>query len=448
MENQQNAAPQPNEKSFMNTNKTVIKGVLIILLSFFLLLAVPFILSLTQERSKNKADVIKEISSKWGSEQMLYGPFVQINYKKQVLDEKNRLIWTLENKLIFPEDLHISGELKSTLKKRNIYQAVLYQADLEISANFEAFNSMLENLKIDPEVVLSTKMIFGVQDDKGLTESLIVKNANQSYELRYDKSISITNTSDYNYRTINFMSFEFDPKSFALSQVAFPIRLKGAEELYFSPTAKNTKVELKSDWKDLKYDGNYLPEQKDSTANNAIATANWNIYQSSPLRGKYWEGDNDFGSYKFGVEFLQMNDNYAKVDRSVKYAILFISLTFITFFFAENRNQLKIHLVHYALVGIALCINFVLLLSISEYLGFNWAYLISATATILLIASFIQGLTKQKQITLTVLIVLSILYSFIYAILQLKEQALLVGSIGLFIILALLMHFSKKINWN
>ncbi|GBU08087.1 cell envelope integrity protein CreD [Bacteroidales bacterium] len=410
-------------------------------------------MDLISERSQNRDSVIEEISSKWGGKQTLYGPFVRIVYRKQIRDEKNNLVWETFSSIVSADELTIEGDLKTSIKKRNIYKAILYQTDLNVNATFESYDSIINHLKIDSSNVISSKLIIGISDEKGITERIVARDATHEYEFLYDQYIDIRDSRYYNSASdISYMSCEFDTKKMDLSAVQIPVKLKGSQEIYFVASAKNTKVTLTTDWEDLKYDGNYLPEQQqqkqDSISKKFLETANWSIFQSSPMKGKYWSGNSDFDSYKFGVEFLQMSDNYTKVDRSVKYAILFIGLTFITFFFAENRGKLNMHLVHYGLVGISICVNFVLLLSISEYLGFDWAYLISASATILLIVSFVHGLAKDKKITSIIFLVLSLLYLFIYAILQLKEQALLVGSIGIFIIVSILMHFSKKIKWS
>ena len=174
----------------------------------------------------------------------------------------------------------------------------------------------------------------------------------------------------------------------------------------------------------------------------------WSIYQQNPLQGQVWQDASNFADYSFGVNFLQMNDHYDKTYRSTKYAILFIGLTFVAFFFIESRNRFNIHLVQYALVGFAISVNFVLLLSLSEYLGFDIAYFISSGATILLITFFVNSFLKSISLSLKISMMLVVLYAFIYSVLQLKEHALLVGSIGLFIIVAILMYYSKNIEWN
>ena len=246
---------------------------------------------------------------------------------------------------------------------------------------------------------------------------------------------------------VQMMSQKIDPSTFDFNQVSINLVMKGSQMLNIIPSAINTKVDLTTNWKDLKYDGNFLPNS-DPETKNGKTNVKWSIYQQNPLQGQIWQDASNFSDYSFGVNFLQMNDHYDKTYRSTKYAILFIGLTFVAFFFIESRNNFNIHLVQYALVGFAICVNFVLLLSLSEYLGFDIAYFISSGATILLITFFVNSLLKSFGLAFKITLMLILLYTFIYSVLQLKEHALLVGSIGLFIIVAILMYYSKNIEWN
>ncbi len=153
------------------------------------------------------------------------------------------------------------------------------------------------------------------------------------------------------------------------------------------------------------------------------------------------------GESVFGIDLLLPVDNYQKTTRSIKYAILFICFTFLVFFFIEVLNRVFIHPVQYILVGIALIVFFTLLLSVSEHLPFNLAYILSAIATLMLIALYIKAILKNTKLTILISSILFLLYSFIFIIIQLQDYALLIGSIGIFLILALVMYYSRKIDW-
>ena len=147
------------------------------------------------------------------------------------------------------------------------------------------------------------------------------------------------------------------------------------------------------------------------------------------------------------MRLIQPTDNYAKTERSVKYAILFITLTFVVFFFLEIFQKRQVHPLQYLLVGFALSVFYTLLLSISEYTGFNVAYIVAAAATVLLVTMYVWSIFKQGKVATVFGAALAGLYTYIFVLIQLQDYALLFGSMGLFVIIAVLMYFSKKIDW-
>jgi inner membrane protein len=144
---------------------------------------------------------------------------------------------------------------------------------------------------------------------------------------------------------------------------------------------------------------------------------------------------------------VQPADQYNKTMRSVKYAILFIGLTFALFFIIEIMQGKPFHPVQYVLVGLALVIFYTLLLSISEYILFDQAYLVASAATVLLISLYAKSHFASWKTAAVFFLTLALLYGFIFILIRLEDTALLVGSIGLFIVLALVMYASRKINW-
>ena len=156
---------------------------------------------------------------------------------------------------------------------------------------------------------------------------------------------------------------------------------------------------------------------------------------------------NKTGSSNFGVELFMPIDHYAKSMRSVKYALLFISLTFLVYFFTQIKNRLRIHPIQYLMVGLAICLFFTLLIALSEHLSFDLAYLIGASGTIGMITAYSFFVFKNKLLTAILSGILIILYGFIYIILQMQNYSLLIGSIGLFFILGTVMFMSRNIDW-
>ncbi len=149
----------------------------------------------------------------------------------------------------------------------------------------------------------------------------------------------------------------------------------------------------------------------------------------------------------FGVELLNTVDHYTKNERTVKYAFLLITLTFAVYFFCEVLKKQKVHPLQYGLVGAALVIFFILLLSLSEHIGFDPAYGVASVATILLITLYSRSIFSEKKYAMVAGGLLVVLFGFIYIILQLEDYALLAGSIALFVIIALIMYLTRKVKW-
>ncbi|MDO8897207.1 MAG: cell envelope integrity protein CreD, partial [Bacteroidales bacterium] len=237
-----------------------------------------------------------------------------------------------------------------------------------------------------------------------------------------------------------------NPDSTQNIDFSFKLSLKGSQKLYFTPLGKVTDIDITSSWVNPSFNGAFLPDPRDVSEDGF--SAQWNVLHLNRNYPQQWAGSSySVKESSFGVDLLLPVDNYQKTYRTARYAILFIGFTFLVFFFIEVLKKVFIHPVQYILVGIALVVFFTLLLSISEYLRFNHAYIVSAIATLSLVAAYVKAIIKNLRLTGLIVGILFILYSFIYVILQLQDLALLIGSIGVFVILALVMYFSRKIDW-
>ncbi|RYD72254.1 MAG: cell envelope integrity protein CreD, partial [Sphingobacteriales bacterium] len=224
------------------------------------------------------------------------------------------------------------------------------------------------------------------------------------------------------------------------------VKIKGSEQLHFIPMSASSKFNLQSTWPSPSFDGEMLPTERTITTQGF--TSKWSFNQANlPFATVFKENTIADKKMDFGVSLVQPADQYGKTMRSVKYAILFIGLTFAFFFIIELMQKKAFHPVQYVLVGLALVIFYTLLLSISEYIAFDYAYLVAALATILLITLYAKGHFKSWKTAGIFFSLLSLLYAFIFVLIRLEDTALLVGSIGLFIVLALVMFASRKINW-
>jgi inner membrane protein len=214
----------------------------------------------------------------------------------------------------------------------------------------------------------------------------------------------------------------------------------------FVPVGIETEVECSSEWNNPSFTGNFLPDSREVSENGF--KANWKILHLNRNFPQKWTGT-DFNIYSsvFGVEFLIPVDDYQKTMRTAKYAIMFITFTFLSFFLIELLNKKAIHPIQYLLIGFSLLVFYTLLLSLTEHMMFNLAYIIAGLANIILISAYTKSVLKSTQQTFIILGILLLLYGYLFVVLQLQDYALLMGSIGLFIVLATLMYLTRKIDW-
>jgi inner membrane protein len=225
------------------------------------------------------------------------------------------------------------------------------------------------------------------------------------------------------------------------------VSLRGSGHLFVVPMGKVTDVALRSSWPDPKFNGAFLPTNPNPTSEGF--EARWSVLDLNRNFPQWWTNDrHSVEDASFGVELLVPVDDYQKTYRSIHYAILFIGLTFMVFFFIEVSKKVHIHSIQYLLVGMALVVFYTLLLSLSEHIDYNLAFGLAAGATIALITGYVKAVLKSGPLTLLIAGILSVLYGFIFVVIQLQDLALLIGSIGIFLILALTMYFSRKIDWS
>jgi len=400
---------------------------------------------LVRERENTQEDAIKEVSSKWSEEQTLSGPFLSVPFYRYVkefskTDSTEKIVRMKEYIHFLPTNLNMTGKIFPEKRTRGIYEIVVYNSTFTISGIFQKVK--FTDLEIPLKDILFDKAFvsLGINDLRGIEKQIVLSWNNDS---------CLFNSGTVSYDVVEsginapVTISSGDSSSYKFS---FNMTLKGSQKLFFTPVGEITDISTSSTWNNPSFNGAFLPDTR--TVNDSGFSANWNILHLNRNFPQRWVGNKfETSSSSFGIDLLLPVDSYQKTTRSVKYALLFICFTFIVFFFVEVLNKIFIHPVQYILVGIALVIFFTLLLSISEHVTFNMAYIISGVSTLLLIAGYIKAILKSTLLTSLISGILFFLYSFIFVIIQLQDYALLIGSIGLFIILCLAMYFSRKIDW-
>jgi inner membrane protein len=417
----------------------------IVVIALLLLIPTSMIKILIHEREAIQREAIREVSSKWAEEQTISGPFISIPYYRYVKeisakDSTEQIVQIKDYIHILPSELKISGNLNPEKRQRGIYEIVVYNSKLEIDGIFN--NLDIKALEIEPENILYDKAEFvvGINDLRGIEKEVNLSWNNDKISFNPGVSSNDIVSSGIN-ALININPNDSSSYNFNLS-----LDLKGSQLLYFTPVGKVTDIDLASDWANPSFNGAFLPDTREVTTKGF--TANWNILHLNRNYPQIWTSNRySISESSFGIDLLLPVDNYQKTYRSIRYAILFITFTFLVFFFIEVFKKVFIHPIQYILVGVSLIVFFTLLLSISEHLNYNFSFIISAIATLALIAGYVRAILSSTKLALLISGILTVLYAFIFVIIQLQDYALLIGSIGIFVILGLVMYFSRKIDW-
>ncbi|MEN3322639.1 cell envelope integrity protein CreD [Mariniflexile soesokkakense] len=455
----ENTNTQPQNK-FGNWLKTSITARMFIIGFLTLVLLIPlfFIQDLIRERSHRQTEVINEINEQWGNEVLIYGPILKVPYKtykeKTVSDKKTKQVYTetieeIQYAYFFPENLNINSNINPETKKRGIYTTAVYNSKITLTGSYTKPD--FSDIEINDKDILwdKAKIIIQSSNVKGVNEANL-KLGETSYELtsKYngEKKYNFNDVVLHTLETKNIIKtlLEFQkPLTFNIN-----LNIKGSEQIRFIPTGKQTKAEITSNWKTANFFGEFLPFNDNKITENGF-NAKWKILDlNRPFSQQHFNGIPDLKEFAFGVNFMIPVDEYQKSERSAKYGFLVIALTFLIFFLIQTLSKINIHPFQYLMIGLALTMFYTLLVSISEHSNFLKAYLIAGISVIVLITLYSKSILKTFKFPLFIGLSLTALYTFIYVIIQLENYALIVGSIGLFLILAIVMYVSRKIDWN
>jgi inner membrane protein len=421
------------------SGRYTVKGLITGFLILAMMIPALFIQELVREREQRQREVSGEVSQKWSSAQILSGPYIFLPYRAFETTEDGKTRSVQRHYWILPEQLDVQGTVDHEIRKRSIYQVLLYRAALSVKGQFLfRLPKELDSAAIRWE---DARICVGISDFKGIEERIVVRFNGNDYEL----SPGLPAT-DIDAKGLSA------PLSLRPADLGKPwdlgtmLRIKGSGQLHFKPMSGNSVYQLSSSWPSPSFDGNSLPSEKAVT--DSGFTARWTFNKANlPFNTVLRDFSIDNEAIAFGVTLLQPADHYTKTTRSVKYALLFIGLTFALCFILEILQKRPLHPVQYVLVGMALVIFYTLLLSISEFLEFDLAYLIAASATVLLVSLYAWSHFRKSSTAWLFGAVLGGLYGFIFVLIRLEDTALLVGSIALFLVLAVVMYASRKVRW-
>jgi inner membrane protein len=407
-----------------------------------------FVDDLVDERTHRENDVAKEISSHVGGQQTFLGPILAIPYTIPPQSESERV--RHGTYFVFPAQATAALKTTTEERRRSLFKVPVFQAELDFTSSFD-LNGVPD--AAPPNATLDwphAELLVGVTDARGaLADGTLTAGG---------KSITLVPAS-----TADSLSFGSDPAQ-QLKLTLFgaktggiqpnsqftataSMRFSGAKRIAVLAYGKTTHLTIKGDWPNPSFDGGFLPVNRSVTP--AGFTADWSV--PFIARGVRAEGDRDsilgLEATALGVSFVELADPYQSVTRSLKFILLFLGLIFLAYFVFEVTTGKRVHPAQYALVGVAQIIFYLLLLSLAERIGFDFGFLIAGAATVALLSTNAGWIFASRMQGIRAAAVFTLLYTLIYMLLRLEDNALLVGAIASFLAVAVAMYFTRSIDW-
>ena len=413
-----------------------------------LLLQIPIAMigGLVSERQERRQAAVAEVSSKWGNAQAITGPALVVPYTYRWTEASTggQPITRTEtrNAIFLPENLYVRGSIDTEIRNRGIFSVPVYTLGLRVEGEFA--RPSFSDLAVEPAAVAWERahLAIGISDARAIQEeTAVLWNGEQVSFLPGTGAFTDGGTGIHAVVGVvdAMQRFKF----------SFPLSLNGSLGVYLTPFAQSTVVELQSDYGHPSFQGNWLPAER--SVSGSAFQAKWSIPFLGRSYPQAWRAEaamrEALDGSRFGVELVNPVDHYRMAERSVKYAGLFILLTFATVWLIEVLAGVRVHPIQYLMLGGALCLFYLLELSLSEHLGFPLAYAIASISVIGMVAAYCVVVLHRIRRALVVGAGVALLYAYLYILLMNEDYALLIGSVGLFAILAAIMYVTRRVDW-
>lgn len=444
--------PEPQHTPGFLQSSTA-KIMMVGLLTLVLLIPLQLVKSLIWERSERQKEVVANINEKWGGSVYFYGPILKVPYtvyeEIKLTDSKTKEVTikrtpSTEYAYFFPDQLNAKVNVKTEEKKYANYGSVVYASDMAFKGSYSLPDFSSRNIPAENIQWSKAAVIIQTNNIKGIKGGVVLNLNGQKHSFEpaaqgngYD-TIASLETKPFDLH----QALASGSKPFTLN-----VSYNGSQQLKIVPIGKLTEASMASNWPSPSFNGNFLPEKKKITADGF--TSQWSVsYLNRPFTQHHFKVLPDLSQYSFNVDFPIPVDEYQQNERASKYGFLVIGLTFLIFFLIQSVSKINIHIFQYTMIGLALIMFYTLLIAITEHSSFRLAYIIAGSSVVIMITWYSYSILKNVKFPMLIAGSLSALYAFIYVIIQLEDYALLAGSIGLFLILGAVMHFSRKVDWS
>ncbi len=426
-------------------------GVKLIIVCFLaLLMTIPalFVWSLIEDRSNRAAEVMNEVGGLVGGPQTFLGPVLAIPYEVPagVVKAAERGVY-----IVFPSRAEAAVGTKTEVRHRSLFKVPVYQSDIAFSASFD-LSGVPANA---PDGALldwsRAEFLVGVTDPRGAQADATIIAGGKVGSFAPAAALQSITVNLQHVGETQLTLFGERAAGIAQPNAKFDVTAKlkftGAQRFAVLAFGKATAVFIKGDWPHPSFNGGFLPVKQIVTDQGF--EADWSV--PFIARGVQAEGSSDvlnrLGGTALGVSFVELADPYQSVTRSLKYALLFVGLVFLSYFLFEVATGKRVHPAQYILIGVAQLVFYLLLLSIAERIGFDFAFVIAAAATVALISAYAGWVFESRKFGLRALVAFGTLYGLIYLLLRLEDQALLVGALASFAAIAAVMYFTRRMDW-
>jgi inner membrane protein len=433
----------------IRTRSMGVKLIVVCGLALFMTIPAFFVDGLVDERTQREADVVQEISGHVGGQQTFLGPTLAIPYvipaPSKDVPERSGIY------LVFPAQASAAVKTATEERRRSLFKVPVFKAELNFDAIFD-LTGVPAALPLNAQLDWSrAEIVVGASDARGaLADATVASGGRTSTLVPAAVAPDIAIGGDQNQRaklTLFGANANAIAKPGAQFNISSTLKFSGAQRIAVVAYGKTTHLAMEGDWRSPGFDGGFLPTSR-TLYNNGYA-AEWEV--PFLARGVRAEGDADsihgLDATALGVSFIEVADPYQSVNRSLKYALLFVGLLFLSYFVFEVSTGKRVHPAQYVLVGVAQIIFYLLLLSLAERVGFDWAFLLAGAATVCLLAANAGWIFANRMQGVKALAVFSSLYTLIYMLLRLEDNALLVGAIASFVAVAIAMYFTRSIDW-
>jgi len=440
--------------------KPLVKVSLVIAIILLLLIPLSMIRGLVKERRDLKTSTAELITEEVGGELMLVGPILVLPYEYEEVKLSNGEEETVKQRIeihLIPETFTLRGRLEVEYRSLGIYRVPIFRAFIEGNGKFRRQVSDLYPSDVVP-LPKENQFVVGIAHMEGIREISNLQWGSRQIDFRVNaENVAVGNGVS---ATVGEIAADDDADG---GVFFFDMEIRGGTKAVFVPLGRSTVFELSGDWPSPSFLEGLLPSELE--LDDEGFNANWKIPEVSRPIQQYWDSSEvkktDFAMHGLGVKLLEFVESYKKIERSIKYGLLFLLIPFVVFFLLETLARFRVHPMQYMMVGAADVLFYLLLLAISEHLGFDAAYLIAIVAVVLLISIYTHSIAHRATVNLEKIrsqfpafaaylampVGLGVSYFWLWLTLRSEDYALLLGSIGVFVILGILMLATRKIKW-